>query len=97
MQFQDRFSSSSSFNLKALLSFKDISPKTQAHLTQVYTTIMACVLVCATGMYVNSSFLLQGFLWNLLSIISMVYLMYKISSPYLEKETKLMYLAGLAF
>jgi Kef-type K+ transport system membrane component KefB len=72
------------FNLKTMFSFKDISPKTQAHLTQVYTTILACVLFSATGMYLNATFVLQGILWNIASIVSMVYLMYKISSPHLD-------------
>lgn len=78
------FSDRNRFNFKALFSFSEISPKTQTHLTHVYTTIFACVLICASGMAVNSKFVLSGFLWNMASMICMGYLMYKISSPYLE-------------
>lgn len=75
----------------------DISPKTQAHLTKVYTTLLACVLVCATGMWINASFFLNGFLVSILSIILSVYLIIQVSNRTNSETSRLYYLAGLAF
>ena len=36
-------------------------------------------------------------MWNIIAMISMGYLMYKVSNPYAEKNEKLKYLGCLAF
>ena len=63
-----------SFN--TILDMKDISPKTQAHLTRVYTTLLAGVGSCAVGMYINSTILLTGFLFMILFMVLMAYLVF---------------------
>lgn len=60
---------------------KDISDKTKAHLTRVYTTLMCGVGTCAVGMYVNSSFMIGGFFMMILFMIGMVYLIYEVKNP----------------
>jgi hypothetical protein len=81
-----------------MFSMKDISAKTQTHLTKVYTTLLGCVLACATGMWLNTSFFLNGFLMSLISIILSVYLIIQVSNRVANSETtRLYYLGALAF
>jgi len=40
--------------MKAMFELKDISPKTQSHLSKVYGNVMFCAVVCALGMYLNA-------------------------------------------
>lgn len=82
---------------QTLFTFKDISDKTQAHLTKVYTTLMVCTLICATGMYINSAFFLSGFIMNILSVILSVYMMYQVMNKANSEDSRLLYLGGLAF
>jgi Bax inhibitor 1 len=86
-----------SFDFSTLFSFKDISPKTQSHLTRVYTMLMACSLVCAFGMWVNTATFIHGFFMNLLSIILSVYLIYQVSNRSNSEETRMMFLGAFAF
>lgn len=83
--------------LESLFKFKDVSPKTQAHLKEVYLNLCQCTFVCALGAYINSTFFIQGFLMNILAIIGMGYLGYKVSNPYESEKTRNLYLLGLAF
>ena len=71
-------SQSRPFSFSTLFTFKDISEKTQQHLTRVYSLLLACSIVCALGMYVNATIVLSGFFLNLLSIILSIYLIYQI-------------------
>jgi hypothetical protein len=73
---QGRRSGATSFS--TFTNFGDISEKTRAHLTKVYTLLMVCCFVCAFGMFVNSTFLLHGFLWSLLSIAVSIYFVYNV-------------------
>ena len=41
-------------SVKALFEFKDVSPKTQEHLKNVYQSLFVCSGVCALGMYLNA-------------------------------------------
>ena len=84
-------------SLSSIFTFSDISDKTQAHLTKVYTMIMACSVVCALGMYVNGTVILSGFFMTILSIILSVYLMIQVSNRSHPEQTRMLYLGGLAF
>lgn len=75
------FSGSSSASpdlFKSLFTFKDVSDKTQQHLTRVYTLLLACAAFCALGMYANATFIASGFLMNLVSILVSFYLIFQI-------------------
>ena len=65
-------------SFSSLFSFKDVSPKTQEHLTKVYTLLLTSAVVCALGMYVNATFILAGFLMQMLSLVGTIYLVYQI-------------------
>ena len=54
--------SGSNWDMNTIFSMKDISPKTQAHLTRVYTALFGATASCAFGMYINTSIMLTGFL-----------------------------------
>lgn len=84
-------------SMSSMFTFSDISEKTQAHLTKVYTMIMACSIVCAAGMYVNATLVLGGFLMTILSIILSVYLIFQISNRNNSEDSRMLYLATLAF
>lgn len=64
------------WNLKTIFEMKDVSDKTRAHLTRVYTTLLMGVGTCATGMYINTYMVLQGFIMMILFMVGVTYLMY---------------------
>ena len=68
------------FNWNSLFTMSDISSKTQAHLTRVYTTLLASAASCVLGMYINATFMLTGFLLTILSIMVIAFLMYQVSN-----------------
>jgi len=86
-----------SSKLSALFTFKDISEKTQAHLTRVYSLLLVCTLVCAAGMKANATFVVSGFFLHLASIILSVYLVYQVANKRNSEDMRMLYLAGLAF
>lgn len=49
-------------NFQNLLTFKDVSDKTRAHLFRVYTSLAMSTATCAMGMYVNQNFVMNGFM-----------------------------------
>ncbi len=84
-------------SLGSLFKFHDISEKTQQHLTKVYGMLMAMCFVCAFGMYVNQTFLLSGFFMTIISIFVSCYLIYQVVNRYNSEQSRMLYLAGLAF
>ena len=66
--------------LETIFSFKDVSDKTQQHLTKVYSLLLACVLSCAVGAYVNDAFFVTGFFMHLISFALTIYLVFQIHS-----------------
>lgn len=86
-----------SAGFSSLFTLKDISAKTQTHLTKVYGTLMVCTFVCAFGMWVNASIIISGFFMTLLSIITSVYLIYQVQNRSNTEDSRLMHLAALAF
>ena len=96
--FQQQYGSrSNSRSFEGLFKFQDISPKTQQHLTRVYTVIMACCLFCATGMFLNSTMIFQGFLSTIFSLVCMIYFAYQVSNQKNTEFVRLSYLGGIAF
>jgi len=85
------------WNFKSLFDMKDISEKTRAHLTRVYTTLMVGVGTCAAGMYINTYFVLQGFLVMLLFMIGMAYLIMQVKNPSLPENTQIAYMLFASF
>jgi len=75
----------------------EISPKTQMHLRKVYGSLMTCTGVCAFGMYMNAFTILSGFMMQMISIIAMGYMMYKVTNVYLPENERMGYLWALAF
>jgi hypothetical protein len=84
-------------SFSTLFSFKDISEKTQNHLTKVYGTLLVSSLICALGMYVNSTIFLSGFFMNLLSIALSIYLICQVHNRLNSEEWRLGCLSALAF
>jgi hypothetical protein len=59
---------------------KDISPKTQLHLRNVYGNLGVCTIVCALGMYMNAYTVISGFIMSIAAMIGMAFMMYKVSN-----------------
>ena len=76
---------------------KDISEKTRAHLTRVYTTLLMGVGSCAAGMYINSWIFLSGFFMMLIFMIGMTYLIMQIKNPQNSESTQISYMLFAAF
>ena len=82
---------------KAMFEMKDVSEKTQMHLKKVYGSLMTCTGVCALGMYMNAYTILSGFMMQMVSILGMAYMMYKVTNIYLPENERMGYLWALAF
>lgn len=93
----DFFSGNNRVNFSTLFSFKDISAKTQAHLTKVYTLLMVCTMVCAFGMWLNTSHIISGFFMSILSFALSIYLICQVANKSNSEDMRMFYLAGLAF
>ena len=83
--------------MKAMFEMKDISPKTQLHLRNVYANLMTCTGVCALGMYLNAYTILSGFMMQIAAMVVMAYAMYKVTNIYENENTRIGYLWALAF
>ena len=84
-------------SISTIFSFKDVSPKTQDHLTKVYTLLLTSAVVCALGMYVNATFIIDGFLKQMMAMIASMYLAYQTQNRRNSEDHRKGYLAGLAF
>ena len=84
-------------SLSSIFNFSDISDKTQQHLTRVYTLLLVCVGFCALGSFINSTFIVSGFLLTLASIILSVYLIFQVANKNNSETKRQGCLAGLAF
>ena len=79
--------SGSNWNLDTIFSMKDVSDKTRAHLTRVYTTLLTSAATCATGMYLNATFMMSGFLVMIGFMIAFAYCTYQIRNPHNSDNT----------
>merc|ERR1719235_2825777 len=62
-------------NLQALLKANDISPQVQSHLSAVYTTLTAGIMMAAAGSYLELMFGFGGILTAIAAVGFMVWLM----------------------
>lgn len=85
------------WNFNTIFSMKDISEKTRAHLTRVYTTLLLGVGSCAVGMYINTAILLQGFFMMLLFMIGLTYLIVQVKNPNNSESQQIFYMLVAAF
>lgn len=60
-------------------------------------TLMTSAASCVLGMYINSTFLLTGFLFTILAIVAIGFLMYQVSNHALSESERIGYLWALAF
>jgi len=72
----------SDWDLSTILSMKDVSDKTRAHLTRVYTTLLTASGTCAVGMYMNATLMLSGFIFMILFMVAFGWGVYQIRSPH---------------
>lgn len=91
------FNSNSKWDLGTILSSRDISAKTQAHLTRVYTSLLTSSGTCALGMYLNTSFMITGFLAMIGFMLAFAYCSYQIRNPGNSENVQIAYLLCLAF
>ena len=61
------------WDINTIFSMKDISDKTRAHLTRVYTALLTASGTCALGMYVNATLMLGGFIFMIAFMIALGY------------------------
>ena len=95
--FRNFFNGGGNWSLSTLFEMKDVSEKTRAHLTRVYTTLLTASGTCALGMYLNATFLLQGFLMMILYMIAMTYCIFQVRNPNNSENTQIMWMLGIAF
>ena len=93
----DFFTNSRGVSLSALFTFKDISDKTQRHLYDVYSLIMMCCITCASGMYMNATFVMSGFIMTILTLVLAMYLTYQTLNRNNSETMRKLYLNGVAF
>ena len=91
------FGGSSDWNLNTIFSNNDISDKTWAHLRRVYTTLLTSTGACAGGMFINSTFFVQGFIMMILFMFLQIYLIAQIANKTHSEQTRIGYLLALAF
>ena len=71
----------SNWDLQTIFSMKDVSEKTRAHLTRVYGTLLTGTGTCALGMYLNATFMIQGFLLMIGFMIGFAYCAMQVRNP----------------
>lgn len=91
------FGTRSNWNMDTMFNFKDLSDKTKDHMVKVYASLLMNCVVCAGGMVLNSSFILQGFLMQILFIGLTIFLTCQINNVYKSENERMLYLAGLSF
>ena len=87
----------SNWDFNTILSMNDISPKTQAHLTRVYLALLGATGACATGMYINATIIMTGFLMMIGFMIFMAYATYQIKNQNNSEATQVMWMLLAAF
>jgi FtsH-binding integral membrane protein len=80
MDFVNRFTGRQ-FTPNTLLKFTDLDPRVQQHLTKVYATLTAAVVLSAVGIATNITFHVGGFLSIILAFGSLTWLAFTPASP----------------
>ena len=83
--------------MKACFEMKDVSPKTQMHLRDVYGNLSVCTAICALAMYMNAFTILSGWIWSFVTLLGMGYMMYKITNVNDTTQNRIGYLWALSF
>ena len=60
-------------NWNSLFNMSDISEKTRTHLVAVYLQLLISTGSSVLGAYLNSTFLMEGFLYTIVSIVILGY------------------------
>ena len=85
-------------DFKTMFKMGDVSDKTRSHIREVYTLLTFMTMICAAGMYTNSSFAFaQSFLLQIGSVILMVCTQCYIMNPHNSENKRKYALAFLAF
>ena len=95
--FRNFFNGGSKWSLSTMFEMKDVSDKTRAHLTRVYTTLATASGTCAVGMYLNATFVLHGFIAMILYCMGMAYCIFQVSNPSNSENRQIMWMLGVAF
>ena len=77
----------SNWSMDTLFKNTDISEKTQAHLFRVYSTLLTGTGVCAGGMWLNSTFVIQGFLMMIVFMVAFAVCTYQVRNPNNSENT----------
>lgn len=92
----DWFGGNNNWNMNTIFSMSDISEKTQQHLVRVYTTLLTCSGACAAGAVVNSTFMMTGIMWSIMSFMAMCFIMFQITNRNNSENYRIMCLIGMA-
>ena len=82
--------------LASKLKSMDISEKTQQHLINVYRNIAICCGVCATAMFLNSSFN-PPLIFKLVSVIGILFATNKVTNVGLSQNERNCYMWAISF
>jgi len=85
------------WNIDSIFSMKDISPKTKAHLTRVYTTLLTSSGACGVGMWMNETLMIGGFIMMILFMFLQMFFIYQVKNPNNSEQSQIGYLLALAF
>ena len=84
-------------NWNSVFSMTDISEKTQKHLVAVYLQLLLCSGSSVLGAYLNSRFLMEGFIYTLVSIAVLGYGFFQVSNRSNPEDTRKSFLYAIAF
>ena len=76
---------------------KDVSQQTRQHLTRVYTALLAATGACGTGMYLNATVMLSGFIVMIGFMIVFAFAQMQIRNPQNSQTVQIGWMLGLAF
>mmetsp|Transcript_37089 Transcript_37089/g.45251 ORF Transcript_37089/g.45251 Transcript_37089/m.45251 type:complete len:160 (-) Transcript_37089:421-900(-) len=91
------FGGGGNWKLSTMFEMKDVSEKTRAHLTRVYGTLLTSTGTCALGMWLNATFLVQGFIMMMLYMAAFAYCSYQVRNPRNSENIQILYMLGIAF
>ena len=94
--FNNFFEGGNNWKLSTIFEMKDVSEKTRAHLTRVYSTLLTATGTCALGMFLNATFVMEGFIMMMGFIGIMGYCIYQVNNSSNSENTQIIYMLGIA-